>query len=349
VRGQYLNVVLGKDNLIVPTAHHPSPGIGGFVMNGGWGWNWRLWGNGAHHLRAIDVVTADGELIRADETHNSDYLWAARGSGQGFFGVVTNMHLDCHRLPSVWKTSVYVYHEDVIEDLFAWAREMVDEFPPHIEVIASTTAYDRNTGDWAPIRMTLAGLAITDDEEEADAALDLMKTCPVNDKAYFKIENQPTDLAERYALGYAADPAGHRFAADNCYTEAPADVVAPRLKKVFTGHPSPRTHVFYMSGGQVNPLDIDKMALSVQGSVFIGAYTLWTDPAQDEAMARWPVDQMMTLDDISTGGQMNDENMFDHPQNYLSEEAYRKLEALRAKHDPEGVFESFRGSPRKST
>ena len=36
---------------------------------------------------AIDVVTADGELVHADERENADLLWAARGAGPGFFGV----------------------------------------------------------------------------------------------------------------------------------------------------------------------------------------------------------------------------------------------------------------------
>ena len=42
---------------------------------------------------AIDVVTADGELVRASEDENADLFWAARGAGPGFFGVVTRFHL----------------------------------------------------------------------------------------------------------------------------------------------------------------------------------------------------------------------------------------------------------------
>jgi hypothetical protein len=54
---------------------------------------------------------------------------------------------------------------------------------------------------------------------------------------------------------------------------------------------------------------------------------------------------MKELADLSVGGQMNDENMFAHPQRYFSPEAYAKLERLRAKHDPDKVFASFMGNP----
>ena len=76
-----------------PGGHCPSVGIGGFLLQGGQGWNSRKYGWACENVAAIDVVTADGELIRADEEQNSDLLWAARGAGPGFFGVVTRFHL----------------------------------------------------------------------------------------------------------------------------------------------------------------------------------------------------------------------------------------------------------------
>ena len=69
-----------------PGGHCPSVGIGGFLLQGGQGWNSRKYGWACENVAAIDVVTADGELIRADEDQNSDLLWAARGAGPGFFG-----------------------------------------------------------------------------------------------------------------------------------------------------------------------------------------------------------------------------------------------------------------------
>jgi FAD/FMN-containing dehydrogenase len=83
----------------------------------------------------------------------------------------------------------------------------------------------------------------------------------------------------------------------------------------------------------------------MQGPIYVGTYTLWTDPAQDEAMEAWPPARMKELDDLSMGAQMNDENMLHHPQRYFSPEAYTKLERLRTKYDPKGRFEGFLGKP----
>lgn len=344
VIGSRINAELDPHGLIVPTAHHPSPGIGGFCMNGGFGWNSRLWGNGAAHLIAIDVVTADGELIRADEHQNTDFLWAARGSGAGFFGVITRMKLRCNDRPKVMKVSAYGFTADAFDELFAWARNVADKIPPYLEFVMTSTAHDPKTDAPSPVRLTLAGLALTDDEAMADAALDILATCPCLDKATFKAEKKPTTLDERYTSGYAADPAGYRFAADNIYTNAPAEVLVPKIKDMFLNLPTPRTHVFWLTWGPTKPFPKD-MALSIQGDIYIGAYTIWSDPKDDARLEAWPVARMKELDDISVGAQMNDENMLHHQQDYLSHEAYLKVERMRLQHDPEHRFASWLGKP----
>ena len=47
------------------------------------------------------MVTADGTLVRADAAENPDLLWAARGAGPGFPGVVTRFHLQTYQAPRV--------------------------------------------------------------------------------------------------------------------------------------------------------------------------------------------------------------------------------------------------------
>ena len=81
--GAELTPFLTSHGRAFPGGHCPSVGIGGFLLQGGQGWNSRKYGWACENVTAIDVVTAAGELIRADEHENADLLWAARGAGPG--------------------------------------------------------------------------------------------------------------------------------------------------------------------------------------------------------------------------------------------------------------------------
>jgi FAD/FMN-containing dehydrogenase len=71
-----------------------SVGVVGFTLGGGlspvlsrkYGW-------GADHVVAIEAVTADGSLVRADSTENSELFWALRG-GRSMIGIVTSMQIE---------------------------------------------------------------------------------------------------------------------------------------------------------------------------------------------------------------------------------------------------------------
>ena len=91
--GNELVATLAEQELFFPAGHCVGVAVGGYLLQGGFGWNGRVHGPACSSVEAIDVVTADGELIRADAGQNADLLWAARGSGPGFFGVVTRFHL----------------------------------------------------------------------------------------------------------------------------------------------------------------------------------------------------------------------------------------------------------------
>jgi FAD/FMN-containing dehydrogenase len=60
-------------------------------------------------IEAAKVVTADGNLVVANERENSDLLWAVRGGGPGFFGVVTEYTLRLFAAPRAITTSNYYY------------------------------------------------------------------------------------------------------------------------------------------------------------------------------------------------------------------------------------------------
>jgi FAD/FMN-containing dehydrogenase len=79
--------------LTVPLGDTPTVGLGGLTLGGGMGWLARKHGLTIDHLRAAEIVTADGRILETSADSHPDLFWAIRGGG-GNFGVVTRFTFD---------------------------------------------------------------------------------------------------------------------------------------------------------------------------------------------------------------------------------------------------------------
>jgi FAD/FMN-containing dehydrogenase len=84
------------------------------------------WGWACEHVIAVDVVTRTGEILHADNEQSNDLLWAARGAGPGFPGLVTRFHVQTKPLPNVMKSSLYIYKLSHYQAVFDWALKVRD-------------------------------------------------------------------------------------------------------------------------------------------------------------------------------------------------------------------------------
>ncbi|HEX2084227.1 MAG TPA: FAD-binding oxidoreductase [Solirubrobacteraceae bacterium] len=150
----------------------PDVGVVGYSLGGGTGWLARKLGLAANSVTAIEVVTADGRLVRADEHEHSDLFWALRGGG-GSFGVVTAMEFRLYALESIVAGAMIWPAERSREVLHAW-REWTETAPD--EVTTSARIMNIPDIDGVPDMVRGRALVVIDGAvigsvEEADAIL----------------------------------------------------------------------------------------------------------------------------------------------------------------------------------
>ncbi|MFF5212964.1 FAD-binding oxidoreductase [Streptosporangium sp. NPDC000396] len=116
--------------LAVPGGVVSTTGVAGLTLGGGYGWLHRKYGLSCDNLRAVEIVTADGRLLRASESENEDLFWGLRGGG-GNFGVVTAFEFTAHALGPIVMCAATMYGESSADEVFRawrdWAETVPDE------------------------------------------------------------------------------------------------------------------------------------------------------------------------------------------------------------------------------
>ncbi|MER7298544.1 FAD-binding protein [Nocardioides sp. NPDC127514] len=96
-------------------------GVGGLATAGGIGFLSREHGLTIDHLIAVEMVLADGSLVRATATENPDLFWGVRGAGANF-GVVTAFELQAHEVAEVGSAQLMLVVPDLEEALLRFGE-----------------------------------------------------------------------------------------------------------------------------------------------------------------------------------------------------------------------------------
>jgi FAD/FMN-containing dehydrogenase len=109
-------------------------GVAGLTLGGGIGWLMRKHGLTIDNLLAVDLVSANGDLLRASEDEHPDLFWALRGGG-GNFGVVTSFEFHLHPVgPTVLAGPIFWDAADV-GDVLRFYRDFIRDAPDELGTV----------------------------------------------------------------------------------------------------------------------------------------------------------------------------------------------------------------------
>ncbi len=335
--GLDLDPYLAGHGRFFAVGHAPTVGMGGFLLQGGIGWNCRGWGWAAESIESMDVVTAAGELVRCSETENADLFWAARGSGPGFFGVVTEFRLRTRPRFRELTQATYVFPAGFASEVLTWYHTARHELPPSVELAAVGCT---PPGTDSPV-LIIDAVSF----DGGPASLAALGTCPAVDKALVTKVAQPVEFADLQAAQLRSNPDYHRYFADNAFLAGATSELVPALVPAFTELPTPKTFTVL---GDFTPLMSRRppdMALSVQTDLYFAAYVIGEAPEDDARCRSWLDGTMERATPYSAGCYLGDSDLTVRPDRIMSDAAWSKFQHIRTVRDPEGRFPGYLGTP----
>jgi FAD/FMN-containing dehydrogenase len=323
-----------------------STGVAGLTLGGGSGWLERTHGLACDNLIAADLVTADGQLVRASASENADLLWALRGGG-GNFGVVTSFEFRLHPVgPEVFGGLVMHPAERGPELMRRW-RDVMRDAPEELSLaFAYFTAPDDDPDIPPQLRGRLTALvagmyagSLADGEKalrpilELDAPLDAFG---------------PVQYADFQCS--LDDPPGQR----NYWTaeqlpELPDHVVDLIHARAMT-MPGSAPQIFCVAwGGAVARVGSETSPLAGRDTrIVVHPLMLWDDPADDERVMAWGRDFRDAMRAHATGGaylNFTGDSGQARVRAQFGEASYRRLAEIKAKWDPDNVFRAVANVP----
>jgi FAD/FMN-containing dehydrogenase len=347
VTGRALNRQLATHGLAFPVGHCPTVPLSGFLLNGGLGWNFNGWRPACFSVEAANVVTADGNLVVANQEQHADLLWAIRGAGPGFFAVVTQYRLTLYPVPRAITTSTYYYPLQRIAEVGAWAASIARQLPREVELTmfcapAPPVLAERCTPSNGYVGI-LSATAFVDTDREAAAALGLLESCPVSPECLAKEVNQPTPLDALLDMGGMLWPERHRYRADTLWSDSPSAQQLATVREYFLRAPSSKSLAVcvFATGVEGRAAVLPDAAFSMTAGTLLLCYAIWERPEDDGANAAWHRETIAALDPLAVGHYVGESDIVAEParaERSFAPANWQRLQALRRQYDPDGLF-----------
>ncbi len=326
--------------LATPTGNVSMTGIAGLTLGGGLGWIARKHGPACDNLLSADLITADGDCVRASADEHPDLLWGLRGGG-GNFGVVTSFEYRLHPVgPQVIAGGVVHPFADAAE-VFRFFTDFVADAPDALSVMASTF----RASPALPVPPEVHGelvimLAVcyAGDLDAGERALQPLRSFgrPLADL----IAPMPYTALQTGSDG--AYPSGQQNYWKSHYISEISDGAIATIIEHAPLMNSPLSS-FYLQhlGGAIGRAGAGTAAFGHRDAVFdFAILTVWQDPAETAGHVTWARDFFEAMQPYSTGVYVNNLGTegAERVRAAYAPETYERLVALKQAYDPHNVF-----------
>ena len=318
-----------------------STGIAGLTLGGGLGWLMGKHALALDNLLSVELVLADGRVVRADENENDDLFWALRGGG-GNFGVATTLEYRLHEVGPAITGGLIAYPFEDAWDVLRYFRDVTAKLPDEFTVFGGLVhAPDGSGAKLAAIVLCHCGTLV-----EGERAVQPIKAFgkPAMDAIAAMPYSQMNSMLD------AAYPQGaHNYWKSN-FLAALTDEAIRTMIDCFAKCPTPMGQLliehFHGAVTRVGPTATAFPHRAPGYNLLV--LSEWMDPAQNEACIKWARDSYGALQPfMGTGRYVNyfDDDEQDEAVVTAYGPNYRRLQQVKTAYDPENFFRMNQNIP----
>jgi FAD/FMN-containing dehydrogenase len=336
-----LDAATQEHGLAVTGGRVSDTGVGGLALGSGSGWLERMFGVTCQSLIGAELVTADGNVIRASEQENPELFWGLRGGGSNF-GVVTAFEFDLHEVGPVITAGLLMYPRSRAGEVIRFYRDFIAAAPDQIGGgVALMTAppeefVPEDVRGKPAIGIVYCYVGSIEDGEAAAAPL--RATAPVLDvigpMPYTALQQaldggSPRGVREYFKVDWLSD-----------LPDEAIDTIVAEAEQL----PAPFGQLILgPMGGAMSRTDNSAIALNIPDAPWVYfCLAMWMDPSEDEANTAWARGFAETMRPFGVGSPYPnfiepDEGIARLKASY-GPEKYERLAALKRQWDPDNLF-----------
>jgi hypothetical protein len=316
--------------LVVPTGVVSKTGIAGLTLGGGTGWLARKYGLTCDNVVSCEVVTAEGDLVTANNEINADLFWGLRGGG-GNFGIVTSFLYRAHPVSTVLG-GVIAYTRDQAAALLRYYRDFMPAAPDELTAYAGLISMP----DGTPAVGVMA--CYCGDLTEGERVLKPLRAfgSPVFDA----IQPMPFPTMQKLVDEMSPDSTHNYWRSTfiRDFSDEVIDLIIEHGNRMESRLSRIVIQFFGGAAGRVAPADT--AFAQRQAEYNVGIETQWTDAAESEKHIGWTRTLSDALRPYSSNGYLLNFIGDEEPDTIRAAfgSNYARLVELKTKYDPTNFF-----------